>query len=51
MERHELTELHYITPIANVPSILERGFCPIIAPSVCNMNRWPCMRFKTEGLQ
>ncbi|MDY7018242.1 MAG: DUF4433 domain-containing protein [Nitrospirota bacterium] len=25
MERHELTELHYITPIANVPSILERG--------------------------
>ena len=25
MERHELTELHYITPIANVPSILELG--------------------------
>jgi len=25
MERHELTELHYITPIANVPSILEKG--------------------------
>ncbi len=25
MERHELTELHYITPIANVPSILNLG--------------------------
>ena len=25
MERHELTELHYITPIANVPSILRLG--------------------------
>lgn len=25
MKRHELTELHYITPIANVSSILERG--------------------------
>ncbi len=25
MERHELTELHYITPIANVPSILKLG--------------------------
>ncbi len=25
MERHELTELHYITPISNVPSILARG--------------------------
>jgi acetyltransferase-like isoleucine patch superfamily enzyme len=25
MERHELEELHYITPIANVPSILRRG--------------------------
>jgi len=23
MERHELTEMHYITPIANVPSILK----------------------------
>ncbi|MGB9498083.1 MAG: DUF4433 domain-containing protein, partial [Dissulfuribacterales bacterium] len=25
MERHELTELHYITPIANVPLILRLG--------------------------
>lgn len=25
MERHELTELHYITPLANVPSILQLG--------------------------
>jgi len=25
MERHEITELHYITPIANVPSILRLG--------------------------
>lgn len=25
MERHELTELHYITPIENVPSILKHG--------------------------
>ncbi len=25
MERHELTELHYITPIANVPSIIQLG--------------------------
>lgn len=25
MERHELAELHYITPIANVPSILRLG--------------------------
>lgn len=25
MRRHELTELHYITPIANVPSILKWG--------------------------
>ncbi|MFW6180124.1 MAG: DUF4433 domain-containing protein [Spirochaetota bacterium] len=25
MERSELTELHYITPIANVPSILQHG--------------------------
>lgn len=25
MEGHELKELHYITPIANVPSILQRG--------------------------
>ncbi len=25
MERHDLTELHYITPIANVPSILNLG--------------------------
>jgi hypothetical protein len=25
MERHELTELHYITPIVNVPSILRMG--------------------------
>lgn len=25
MERHELTELHYITPIVNVPSILNLG--------------------------
>ena len=25
MERHELAELHYITPIANVPSILQLG--------------------------
>ena len=25
MKREELTELHYITPIANVPSILQRG--------------------------
>jgi hypothetical protein len=25
MERHELTELHYITPIANVQSILQHG--------------------------
>ena len=25
MERHDLTELHYITPIANVPSILKLG--------------------------
>ncbi len=25
MERHELTELHYITPIGNVPSILRQG--------------------------
>lgn len=25
MKRSELTELHYITPIANVPSILRQG--------------------------
>ena len=25
MQRHELTELHYITPIDNVPSILKHG--------------------------
>nr|MBA2390780.1 DUF4433 domain-containing protein [Geodermatophilaceae bacterium] len=25
MKREELPELHYITPIANIPSILERG--------------------------
>jgi hypothetical protein len=25
MERHELEELHYITPIGNVPSILQNG--------------------------
>ena len=25
MERHELTELHYITPISNVPLILKVG--------------------------
>lgn len=25
MERHELQELHYITPICNVPSIMEHG--------------------------
>lgn len=25
MERSDLTELHYITPIANVASILDRG--------------------------
>ena len=25
MDRDELTELHYITPIANIPSILQRG--------------------------
>ena len=25
MERHELEELHYITPICNVPSILQHG--------------------------
>lgn len=25
MERHELHELHYLTPIVNVPSILRRG--------------------------
>lgn len=28
MERHELAELHYITPIANVPSILRLGILP-----------------------
>ncbi len=25
MERHELQDLHYITPIGNVPSILQQG--------------------------
>jgi len=25
MERHELQELHYITPVCNVPSIMQKG--------------------------
>ena len=25
MQRHELEELHYITPICNIPSILRHG--------------------------
>jgi hypothetical protein len=25
MNRHDINELHYITPIANVPSILQHG--------------------------
>jgi hypothetical protein len=33
MERHELQELHYITPIGNIPSILQHGILSHVGAS------------------